>query len=143
MTKEITNRMLKLPSGHRPGGQEKKNLKNKKRKDTSNKMHARTDQVLDPGIVSWWADGHLYDGGCDEHNQTQRGDVLPQVEIDYARSETQHVLQVLHEPDGERTTEMWTVMIMSHYMILHLLNTPLFQFYFYILNCHSQYLFVP
>lgn len=59
----------------------------------------QTDQLLDPGVVSWWADGHLYDSGRDEHDETQRRNILPDVEIEGIRTETQHVLQILHEPE--------------------------------------------
>lgn len=48
----------------------------------------QTDQLLNPGVVSWWADGHLDDSGRDENDKTERGDVLPKVEIDDIRSET-------------------------------------------------------
>lgn len=50
--------------------------------------HTQTDQLLNPGVVSWWADGHLDDSGRDENDKTERGDVLPKVEIDDIRSET-------------------------------------------------------
>lgn len=48
----------------------------------------KTDQLLNPGVVSWWADGHLDDSGRDENDKTERGDILPKVEIDNIRSET-------------------------------------------------------
>lgn len=71
---------------------------------SSGGKNAATDQVLHPGVVPWWDDSHLDDGGRDEDNQTEWGDVLPHVEVEGIRSESKHVLQVLHEPDSQRAT---------------------------------------
>lgn len=64
-----------------------------------------TDQVLNPSVISWGAENHLYDRGCDENDEAKRGDILPQVEIDNRWPETQHILQVLHEPEKEKQTK--------------------------------------
>lgn len=71
--------------------------KNNNRKQV--RIDTQTDQILDPGVVSRWADGHLNDSCCDQHDETDRRHILPQVKIDHIGSETKHVLQVLCEPD--------------------------------------------
>lgn len=63
-------------------------------------LEALLGQLLDPGVVPRWVDGHFDDGGGDEYDEAQRRHIGPQIKIDLTGTESKHVLKVLHEPFG-------------------------------------------